>query len=187
MTRTFTPRAIALTLALALGACTTTTVTPLQVQRPAKTFTSVEIGAVQVADSVWLPEIPHFQHGFLGRLQEQNVFQTVLAAGGTAVPPNAIVLSGNITTVDKGSKVERLIIGFGLGAAHIEGQFQIADASGAVLAQFTNAKSYAGGAGIGGADFFDMDDLMEKFGADTADAVIAWSKGEMAAGAQYGK
>ncbi|HUK60518.1 MAG TPA: DUF4410 domain-containing protein [Stellaceae bacterium] len=179
--------ALGLAPALLVGACTTTTVTPLQVQHPTKTFSSVEIGAVQVSDSVWQPEIPHFQHGFLNRLQEQHVLQTVVASAGTQVPADVIVLSGNITTVDKGSKVARLLIGFGAGAAHIEGQFQITDASGVVLAQFENAKSYAGGAGIGGADFLDMDDLMEKFGADTADAVIAWSKGEMERGAQYGK
>ena len=66
----------------------------------------------------------------------------------------------------------------GAGRERVTGLFEIADASGAVLARFENAKAYSGGAGIGGFDMLDLDELMEKFGAETADAVVRWSKGQ---------
>ncbi len=46
------------------------------------------------------------------------------------------------------------------------------------MIRFSGGESYAGGVGIGGAGFLDMEDLMRRFGATVADTVGRWAKGE---------
>ena len=93
------------------------------------------------------------------------------------LPPSSILLSGKITEVDKGSKALSFIIGFGAGKAHASGLFRIRDDSGDVLAKFESREAYSGGAGIGGVDLLDVDDLMQRLGEETANSVIRWSQG----------
>ena len=90
----------------------------------------------------------------------------------------AIVVSGKLTEIDKGSTAARWIIGFGAGRAIARGTFEIKDAGGATLARFESRKAYSGGAGIGGANLLDMDDLVRKLGEETANSLIRWSNGE---------
>jgi hypothetical protein len=42
--------------------------------------------------------------------------------------------------------------------------------------RFTTSKGYAGGAGVGGADFLDMNDLARELGEKAADAIDGWIK-----------
>ncbi|HXQ67571.1 MAG TPA: DUF4410 domain-containing protein [Alphaproteobacteria bacterium] len=171
-------RAIVLASLALVAACTTTTITPQAAQKPAQHYTIVELGSVEPTDKTWVGEALHFRKGFVDRLRELKAFDTVNDPADGSPPPEAIVVSGAITQVDKGSKVVRWLIGFGAGRARVEGEFQITDAGGTVLAKFGNAKAYSGGYGFGGLDLLDIDDIMEKFGADTADAVVRWSQGK---------
>lgn len=171
-------RAIVLASPVLIAACTTTTITQQAAQKPVQHYTIAELGNVEPADKIWAGEALHFRKGFVDRLKEVKAFDTVTDPADGTLPPEAITISGEITQVDKGDRVVRWLIGFGAGRARVEGQFQITDASGAVLAKFGNAKAYAGGYGFGGLDLLDIDDVMEKFGADTADAVVRWSQGK---------
>ncbi len=89
----------------------------------------------------------------------REMIDTVVVAAG-AVPPSAVVISGKLTEIDKGSTAARWIIGFGAGRAIARGTFEIKDTDGVTLARFEGRKAYSGGAGIGGANFLDMDDLV---------------------------
>ncbi|MFZ0692760.1 MAG: hypothetical protein WAN51_01165 [Alphaproteobacteria bacterium] len=46
------------------------------------------------------------------------------------------------------------------------------------MTSFQTEKGYSGGAGIGGFDLVDMNDLAGKLGEETADVVGRWSKGQ---------
>jgi hypothetical protein len=53
--------------------------------------------------------------------------------------------------------------------------FEVADQDGKVLTKFHSRKAYSGGAGIGGFDLVDMQDLARKLGEDTAESIVRWS------------
>ena len=98
---------------------------------------------------------------------------------GSATPAaGTLLVSGRITNVDRGSRLKRMLIGFGAGRARLHGAFEIDDERGDKLVQFEAGKDYSGGVGMGGVDFVDIEDLMEQFGAETAVAVWHWSRGE---------
>ena len=88
------------------------------------------------------------------------------------------IVSGTITEIDRGSAAARFIIGFGAGRAIARGTFEIHVASGLTLAKFESRKSYSGGAGIGGADMVSMKELVQQLGAETANVVTRWTKGQ---------
>ena len=161
-----------------LGACTTTTITP-ELVRPAP---EQKIDTVVVADLTSADErlnlyIPHLRQGLVARLREAD-FREVIVDSASPAPPAAIVISGKLTEIDKGSTAARWIIGFGAGRAIARGTFEIKDAGGATLARFESRKAYSGGAGLGGANLLDMDDLVRKLGEETANSLIRWSNGE---------
>jgi|GEM_PF-1508821 len=167
------------TIVVLLGACTTTTITP-QLVRPAP---EQKIDTVVVADLTSEDEllelyIPHLRQGLVARLREAGDFREVIVGSASPAPPAAIVVSGKLTEIDKGSTAARWIIGFGAGRAIARATFEIKDAGGATLARFESRKAYSGGAGIGGANFLDMDDLVRKLGEETANSLIRWSNGE---------
>lgn len=165
-------------LAMFLSSCTTTTITPKTVQSPARNVDVVAIGDIESDDEIWGSRIPYLRRGLLARLREEGGFAGVLDGTPSVVSENGITVSGKVTEVDKGNRALRFIIGFGAGRAIAAGSFQIIDRDGAILAQFEVRKAYSGGAGIGGLDMLDMDELMQKLGEETADSIIRWANGE---------
>ena len=163
--------------ALLVGGCTTTTITPQSVQAPPQSYHAIVGGDLAASDPTWASYPAHFRKGFEEKLRESQALAVIDAVGANA-RPDAVRIDGRLTEVDKGSRVARLLIGFGAGRARVRGDFTVVDSRGAKLASFESGKAYSGGAGIRGGDLLDMDDLMEKFGADTAEAVIRWSRGE---------
>ncbi len=158
-------------------AITSTTITPELVQ-PAP---EQKIDTVVVADLTSEGElldlyIPHLREGLVARLREADVFQEVIV-GSVSPIPAAVVVSGKLTEIDKGSTAARWIIGFGAGRAIARGTFEIKEAGGITLARFESRKAYSGGAGIGGANLLDMDDLVLELGEETANSLIRWSQG----------
>ena len=162
-----------------LGACTTTTITPqLVLPAPEKKIDTVIVAELSSDDELLELYIPHLRQGLVARLREAEAFQEVIVGSASPTPATAVVVSGKLTEIDKGSTAARWIIGFGAGRAIARGTFEIKDAGGATLARFESRKAYSGGAGIGGADFLDMDDLVQKLGEETANSLIRWSQGE---------
>jgi hypothetical protein len=162
-----------------LGACTTTTITPELVQpAPEQKIDTVVVAELTSEDELLELYIPHLRQGLVARLREAEDFREVIVGSASPAPPAAIVISGKLTEIDKGSTAARWIIGFGAGRAIARATFEIKDAGGATLARFESRKAYSGGAGIGGANFLDMDDLVRKLGEETANSLIRWSNGE---------
>ncbi len=166
-------------IAVLLGACTTTTITPELVRpAPEPKIDTVVVAELTSADALLALYIPHLRQGLVARLREAGNFREVIVGSASLVPPAAIIVSGKLTEIDKGSTAARWIIGFGAGRAIARATFEIKDAGGATLARFESRKAYSGGAGIGGANFLDMDDLVRKLGEETANSLIRWSNGE---------
>lgn len=172
------PFVLTLAFAAAAAGCTFKNITPEVLAAPTQKYSAVVVGEITAEDKLWEYLVPHFRRGLVARLNEQKAFDAVLdPAPATAADP-AILFTGKITEVDKGSTALRWIIGFGAGRARVNGVFEIRDAQNEVLAKLTAGESYAGGAGIGGAGFLDMEDLMRRFGETMADKIIQWSRGE---------
>ena len=162
-----------------LGACTTTTITPELVQpAPEQKIDTVVVAELTSEGELLELYIPHLREGLVARLREAEDFREVIVGSASPAPPAAIVVSGKLTEIDKGSTAARWIIGFGAGRAIARATFEIKDAGGATLARFESRKAYSGGAGLGGANLLDMDDLVRKLGEETANSLIRWSSGD---------
>lgn len=65
----------------------------------------------------------------------------------------------------------------GLGEERIQGVFEITDAAGNRLLQFTARKSYEGGSGIGGFTYLGMGSLSSQLGGTVAQTISNWLQG----------
>jgi hypothetical protein len=158
--------------------CTGTRITPEVVTAAPKPYQQVAIDKIGVTDELWEGRLPFLRCALKDRLQEKGEFTAILDPAPDVLPPHTVLVSGQVTQVKKGSKALRALIGFGAGSASITGSFALSGEDGTQLATFQSHKSYAGGAGIGGFDLVDIDDLMQKLGKETADTIIRWTKGE---------
>lgn len=163
---------------LPLCACTSTTITPMEMKAPARSYSAIAVGDITAADTLWNTQTEYLRRALIKKMTESNAFDEVLDPAPSPLPDKAVLLTGKITDVDKGDKALRAIIGFGAGEATMTGTFKIEDPGGAVLASFEAEKGYAGGAGIGGFDLVDMDELATKLGEEAAEAVARWTRGE---------
>jgi hypothetical protein len=161
-----------------LGACTTTTITPEFIQPAQENIDAVVVTDITTDNELWQVYLPHVRHGLVTNLQESGAFEKVIVGSSEPAPPSAITITGKLTDIDKGSTAARWIIGFGAGRAKARGAFEIKDLSGLVLVKFESWKAYSGGAGLGGANFLDMDDLAQQLGQETAGSIIRWTRGE---------
>lgn len=164
--------------ATSIGACTSTDITPERVYAPPERYRTVAVGEITGENELWADKAQYVRAGLIERLEESGAFDQVLYPAPDPLPPEAIAVTGHITEVDKGDRWMRFLVGFGAGEATAEGDFSLVDANGMALARFETEKRYDGGTGLGGFDFYDMDDLMWKLGEDTADWVAEWAAGE---------
>ena len=172
-------RPVALVAALLFaGACTTTTITPEYVTKPTRNYDTVVVGDVKMEGEKWHHLLPHFRSGLIGQLKREQAFKTVLNnasnPGPNPVPQSAILVTGRINSIDEGSAAARFLIGFGAGRAKARGTFAIHDAGNKSLAKFQTWESYSGGAGIGGMDMVQMEEILERLGRETAKTVVRW-------------
>ena len=158
--------------------CTGTRISPKEITPALKTYQHLAVGEIGVVDELWKGHLPFLRRGLKERLQKKGEFATILDPAPDTLPQNTLLVTGQVTNVKKGNQALRILIGFGAGAESISGDFALYDESGTQLGAFQSQKSYAGGLGIGGADLMEMDDLMQKLGEETADAIIRWTKGK---------
>jgi hypothetical protein len=166
-----------LTGVIAMSGCTGTTVKPGLTHRDArKTYSTVAVGQISGSDELWHNYTIEIHRELAAELIASKAFSQVLDSFPTAPAADALMVSGRITEVEKGSPVARWIVGFGAGRAHMAAEFELKDASGNQLGNYSVRKTYAGGAGIGGAGFLDMDDLASKLGKAAAESLAEWEK-----------
>ena len=175
-----TLRSLLMGVVLALvTSCTTTTISPEYSKPSENKYDIAAVGEVTVTDKLWDGLIPYFRRGFRDQLSKDKTFVSVSEDPPSApVTASTLILSGTITEIDRGSAAARFIVGFGAGRAIARGTFEIHDASGLALAKFESRKSYSGGAGMGGADMVSMEELVQQLGAETANVVTRWTKGQ---------
>lgn len=111
-------------------------------------------------------------------LQEKDVFKAVRTEGGTSADQGpSIIVEGKFLTLDPGSRAKRYFAGFGAGKSSVKVTGTIKDASGKMLATFTQRR--VGAMGVGGGD--SLDKLMSdsrKIGEDIAKFLMKWARGE---------
>lgn len=163
-------------LVAALVGCTGTTVRPGDTQQVVpKSYTVAVISEITSKDELWHNFTIEMRREFISELTTSQAFTQVLDSA-TSPGSNVLIFNGQIIEVDKGSAAARWIVGFGAGRAHITADFQLRDSNGTSLGTYSVRKTYAGGAGIGGAGFLDMDDLAQKLGKEAADSLAEWAK-----------
>lgn len=156
---------------------TPVTINPAPVQRP----TQLVLGETTVSDGRLSPTEQQlmraaFQMGVQKWCAENKSFNVSTVT--TNVPTESIILTGDITEVEKGSAAARFWVGMGAGQAKITGQFTLAKPDGKPLASFNARKSYLGGQGIGGWDMMDMNELAGRLGQLVAEMTDKWAHGE---------
>jgi hypothetical protein len=173
-------------LLLLSAACTPTTITS-QIATPAPTdlqsFHVVSVGAVDASDPQFAYLGAPFRQAFADKLRELRAFDTVNDNPATPPDPGAFVVTATLTEIGKGNAAVRLLIGFGAGHEYVTAHLVIKNADGNTVGAFDVHKVYAGGVGIGGASFVDIDDLVKKVGAQSAVSLVDWSRGKLTAAA----
>jgi hypothetical protein len=160
-----------------MAGCTYRTLRPEFETAPHQKYSIAAIGDIVMADKQWDYLIPRFRHGLVNGLLEQKAFERVLDSVPERMPESAVLLSGKILEVNKGSTALRWAIGFGAGRSIVRGVFEISGHDGKKLVKFEAQESYAGGIGIGGGPFVDIDDLMLRLGKTTAEKTVLWARG----------
>jgi Domain of unknown function (DUF4410) len=169
--------ALVLAGAVTLSGCTGTTVRPsMPHQEVARTYSTVAVGEIAGSDELWHNYTVEIRRELASELIATKAFSQVLDPMPTPLPADILLVSGHITEVEKGNAAARWLVGFGAGRAHLTAEFELKDAGGTHVGTYSVRKTYAGGAGIGGAGFLDMDDLAKKLGKDAADSLAQWAK-----------
>lgn len=173
---------LALTLALVASGCTFRSVKPTLGDAHAAASqpraTSIVVGDIAAGDALWDAYRLHVSRGITDWYARNAQDLRVLTTKPAAPAPGTVILVGTITNVDKGNAALRWIVGMGAGQAKVNGDFEIQSLDGAPLVKFSARESYLGGAGIGGAGFLDMDDLMKRFAETVAETALKWSRGQ---------
>ncbi len=165
-------------LLVAAGGCTGSHVQAKKTLTPAKKPSAIVVQDVAMYDKMWDHLVPHFQKGVVAKLKELQSFESVIYPLEGQTPDSAVALSGRITEVEKGNAALRWIVGFGAGQERVKGTFFIRNVQGEELLEFEAEETYAGGLGIGGAGFVDIEDLMLKFGESVAKRTSRWAEGK---------
>lgn len=171
---------------LALTGCVSTfkEIKPLAGGPPPNQRPSVlMIGELEISDArIAEPEqkilVNAFQLGVQKWCAEHKAIGIHKDSCPTNLPPNSILLKGNLTEIEKGSAAARFWVGMGAGQQRAQGEFAIDSADGTRLTSFTARKSYLGGLGIGGGDMIKMEDLVDQLGQLVAETTDKWLRGE---------
>ena len=151
-------------------------------QPPADRPTVLVLGQVLIADDRILAADKEvcrlkFQEGVEAYFSKTNTFESVISSSTNAIP-HSLILSGTITEVNKGNAAAMYFVGMGLGQERVQGFFEIKDAAGKSLIQFTARKSYNGGLGMGGGKFLGVHELAFQLGETVAKSVSNWLHGQ---------
>jgi hypothetical protein len=164
---------------LVLSGCTFAAVEPQVVAPPpSKAPKVLVLTDLQIKDELWASHRVQFRRSVQEWIKRNGGFESVLTERPAKLDDDSVILVGTLTEVDKGSTALRWIVGLGAGGAKVKGDFEIQSPTGATLARFSARESYLGGAGIGGAGFLDMDDLVRRFSESVAETTVKWARGE---------
>ncbi len=167
---------VSLLLALGAGGCETRTVVPGKNQAAARHYPTVVVGDVTPRHPEWKRLVRFYKEGLAQRLRESGAFDRVLYPAPVTLPPGAIVVEGEIESVDEGSELMRTLIGTDASRAFVQGQFRVVDGSDTVVAEFRQER-VSSDANVREDQIY-IEDLVGAFSRDTAAVVIRWSRGK---------
>jgi hypothetical protein len=114
---------------------------------------------------------------FVSALSHDGPFKDVRIADGDDTGNADLIIEGKFVTLDPGSRAKRYFVGFGAGKSAVKVTGTVKDASGRVLAVFTQRR--VGAMGMGGGD--SLGKLMtdaRKIGEDIANFLSKWARGD---------
>ncbi len=114
---------------------------------------------------------------FAAKSKKLGSFSDVHIGDGSEIPANALVVEGEFTRLDPGSRAKRYWGGFGAGKSGVEVKGRIVKASGEVLAEFAQKRIAVMGAFGGDYDRKLASDC-RSIGEDIADFLDAWARGK---------
>jgi hypothetical protein len=167
---------VSLLLALGVGGCETRTVVAEKNRAAARHYPAVVVGDVTPRHPEWKRLVRFYKESLAQRLRESGAFDRVLYPAPVTLPPDAIVVEGEIESVDEGSELMRVLIGTDASRAVVEGQFRVVDGSDTVVAEFRQER-VSNDANFREDQIY-IEDLIGAFGRDTAAVVIRWSRGK---------
>lgn len=148
-------------------------------QRPnVLAIAEIKVTDIRISEPEQKMLIHAFQLGVEKWCAEHKAFEFRKDVSLTNGPTGAVVLSGVITEIEKGSASARFWVGMGAGQQRVQGNFAINAADGTELKAFSARKSYLGGQGIGGWDMMKLEDLMDQLGQLVAKTTDKWLRGE---------
>jgi len=177
-------RVLCAAVLLSAAACTTVTITPQGAVTPppnVQAYRTVVVGNVDAKDAQFAYMEPAFREGLVRRLNELKAFDAISDNPPTPPGPNTLVVTATLTDVDKGDEALRIFVGMGAGRERGAALVTVKSNDGTTLGSFEVRKAYSGGAGIGGAGFIDIEDLMKQVGEQAAQSVVDWSQGKLTA------
>jgi Domain of unknown function (DUF4410) len=111
------------------------------------------------------------------QLKSMGGYKTVEVASSAAAGSDALIVEGQFTHLDPGSRAKRYWVGFGAGKAVVAVAGTVKDGSGKVLATFKQRRIATGGWG-GGDSIKKMTSDCGAIGKDLAKFLSAWAKGK---------
>jgi hypothetical protein len=116
----------------------------------------------------------------IAKLKEEGGFKGGSVATADASAPadaNTLIVEGQFTELDPGSRAKRYFVGFGAGKAAVAVKGTVKDGSGKLLATFTQRRVATMGA-AGGDSVKKMTGDCKSIGEDIAKFLSAWAKGK---------
>jgi len=162
---------------LLLAACTSNQIQTTESKAPARKYATVVVGDVTSTKPELQAYALWFRNALVQQLQLEQPFVTVIDPA-SPTPADGFRVTGELTEIDFGNTAARVIIGFGAGSQQVKGNFTLSEASGEALTRFSSSESYAGGAGIGGANLLSLEELCARFGKSTGQALARFARGE---------
>jgi Domain of unknown function (DUF4410) len=114
---------------------------------------------------------------FVAELKKLGPYSEVTRGEDGKAPKGAIVVDGEVTLLDPGSRAKRYFVGFGAGKSKVEVKGVIKGPDGKELASFRHRRIGAMGIG-GGKSEKKMTDDCGSIGEDLAEFLSAWAKGQ---------
>lgn len=159
-----------------LAGCAATWVEKVTPGEPPATPSAVYVEAVRAGDELWQSHAIRMRRALTAELRRLNGFPEVFDTLPESPPAGLLIVSAALTELDKGNVAARWLIGFGAGRARTAADIALLDDSRQSVARFTVAKTYAGGSGLGGANFLDVDDLVDQLGVAAGTSITNWVK-----------
>jgi Domain of unknown function (DUF4410) len=112
----------------------------------------------------------------IAKIKEEGGFKGA-QVGGDGAGDDALIVEGEFTELDPGSRAKRYFVGFGAGKAAVAVTGTVKDAKGTLLANFKQRRVASMGV-AGGDSVKKMTDDCKSIGEDIAKFLSAWAKGK---------